>query len=182
MAKAQKKAKKMMKNTAARMPSKVVNDTASLASTLAKSASRPAAVATSSSATLTQMTMMYLTFLLGNAVVVYGAAMIFPTQVVLGTDMISPFMGLFYSMVVFTLIGVGLMPVIQMGAQMLNYKMNNNAWLVAYLVINVASLWLVARFAELLGMGIASWVVALVLGAVINVVQMVLYKVSTPKM
>lgn len=190
MARSTKKNKKVASKKTARRttPARVTrsSSTASLAASMAKTtpmmSSSPVSTPAMSGPNLTQMAMMYLTFLLGNSVVVYGANMLFPSQVVLGTNIITPFMALVYSMVVFTLIGVGAMPIIQMAADSLKMKLSNNAWMVIYLVINVVALWVVGRFAEMLGLGLASWMVALVLGAVINIVQSVLYKLSTPKM
>lgn len=184
MAKTAKKAKKSMKKTQARVAKPaVISSTAGLAASMAKTTPSASMTMTKSSGlpNLSEMAMMYLTFLLGNAVVIYGASMIFPSHVVLGTNVLSPFMALLYSSVVLTLIVVGLMPVIQMVGDSMKTKITDNMWMMLYLVINIVSLWGVARMAELLGLGLSSWMVALLLGAGLNIVQAILIKVSMSK-
>lgn len=44
-------------------------------------------------------------------------------------------------------------------------------WMASYFVLNFVGVWVVARFANQLGFGISSWVVALVLAVVLDVVQ-----------
>lgn len=47
----------------------------------------------------------------------------------------------------------------------------NNQWMAVYFVINFVGIWLIARFADQVGFGISSWLVAAVLAVVLNVVQ-----------
>lgn len=44
-------------------------------------------------------------------------------------------------------------------------------WMLGYLIINVVSLWVLARFAEAIGLGISSWVYVLGMAAVLDFVQ-----------
>jgi len=50
-------------------------------------------------------------------------------------------------------------------------KMTSTHWLVLYWVVNAGSLWLMGRFAELVGLGLNSWMVAVSLGFIIDLVQ-----------
>lgn len=44
-------------------------------------------------------------------------------------------------------------------------------WMAGYLVINAIALWVIARQAEIVGLGISSWTMVLILAIVLDVVQ-----------
>ena len=44
-------------------------------------------------------------------------------------------------------------------------------WMTGYLIINFIALWVVARFADVIGLGMASWFFVLGLAAILDVVQ-----------
>lgn len=121
-----------------------------------------------------QLSAMFLVFLLANSAFVYIANSIFPSNVVLGNHLFPPVLALFYSMLIFTLITVGMVPVIETVSESMKYKLKDMDWMVLYFIINTAALWLVAKFALQLGLGISSWFVAVVLAVVLDLIQGIL--------
>lgn len=154
--------------------------TSAVAAALAASSSRSAApvvkTVASTSTSISQLTNMFIAFLIGNSVVVYLANMLFPTQVVLGTHLISPMIGLLYSTILMTVAIVAAVPVIEWVVQQWQIKLTDTHWMLLYLILNTVIIWGVARLAEMIGFGIASWVVALILGIIFDVVQGLLVK------
>lgn len=118
-----------------------------------------------------QLTMTFIAFFVIHAVIIYLANRFFPGNVVLGNHFFSPMMGLLYVTVPFTIIAVGAMPLIAEVAEMMKRKLSNMHWMVAYLIINTAAIWVLARFAEWIGMGISSWMVALGLSVIVTFLQ-----------
>ena len=128
-----------------------------------------------------QLTVITVLWFIAHSIIIYFANNWYPTAVVLGTHVITPMMGILYSMVVFTLLTVGSIPVIELVAAQMRWRLSNMHWFAAFWAIDAAALWLVARFAEQLGMGISSWVVAVVLGLLMDLVQGVLVQVASKK-
>lgn len=126
--------------------------------------------------TLTQLSVMFVSFLVANSVVVYLANKFFPMAVVLGTHLLSPFTALIQSMLLFTLLIVAVMPVVEIAIAALELKVKDLHWMILYFLINSAGLWVTARFAEMMGLGLSSWVVVLILAFVINAAQGVTFK------
>ncbi|MBU0578833.1 hypothetical protein KKE34_03530 [Patescibacteria group bacterium] len=110
-------------------------------------------------------------FILGSTLVVLLANLFFPKMVVLGHHLISPVTGAVYAMTVVSLIAVGVMPVVEYIAKQKNINFTSTHWLLLYWVVNIGAIWLVGRFAEIVGMGINSWMVAVVLGLALDLVQ-----------
>jgi hypothetical protein len=113
----------------------------------------------------------FVVWMLGHSAVLFLANRFFPEAVVLGTHQFSIFQSIFYSMMVFTLITVGSIPIIEYVAVLQNRVLKTMDWMVSFFFINALGIWLVARFAEQLGLGISSWVVAAILALVFDVVQ-----------
>lgn len=124
----------------------------------------------------TQLLITWFSFFLVTVIAFYAAAYLFPSYLVFGTDTISPFAGMLQSSALLSLIVVAAIPVIEMAAAAVGRKVTDSNWMVLYLLINTAGIWVISRFAEVVGMGISSWVVALVLGFVLNVAQGITYK------
>lgn len=120
---------------------------------------------------LTQLILMYVVFLVVNSVVVLVANTLYPNAVVLGTNLISPLQALLQSMAVFSLVTVAGVPIIETVADQMKLKLGFGHWMVLYAAINAGSLWIVARFAEVLGLGIISWQVVVALAIVMDLVQ-----------
>ncbi len=110
-------------------------------------------------------------FIIGNTLVVIVANMFFPQAVVLGNQLLTPFQGALYSMTIVALMAVGIIPIVEWVANWYQLNFSNTQWLALYWVLNAGAVWLVARFALIAGLGISSWLVAVVLGLVLNLVQ-----------
>ncbi len=123
-----------------------------------------------------QLATMFALFSIATALVLYAANLLFPGQVVLGNHLISRNMAILANSLIISLIAVGATPIIEWGRDALNYKLSDSHWMLLYFVIDTLAVWLVARFAEMLGFGIASWVVALGLGFVLDFAQGMLVK------
>jgi hypothetical protein len=125
-------------------------------------------------ATTTPFNWMFIIFgalFVTHAAFIYVASVIFPEAVVLGTNTISPLMALLYSVFVFTLIVVAAMPVIEAYQTAQRKMLSNTQWMAIYFVLNFVGLWLVARFAEQLGLGLASKYIVLALALGLDVLQ-----------
>lgn len=121
-----------------------------------------------------ELTITYIVWMIGHSLVIYLANRFFPEAVVLGTHQISAWQAIFYSMMVFTLITVGTIPLIEYVAAMQKRMLKAMDWMIGFFFINAVGIWIVARFAEQLGLGISSWLVAVVLALVLDVMQGVL--------
>jgi hypothetical protein len=125
----------------------------------------------SDKSTFSELVWMVVAFTICGMAVTYIASMLFPMAVVLGNAVVSPFMALFYSMLITTLIGVGVMPLVEMVSSSLKIKMSMPHYIVLYAIVNAAALWIVSRFAEQVGLGLSSAVVIVVLAVVLDLVQ-----------
>lgn len=106
-----------------------------------------------------------------NAMVISLANSVYPTQVVLGTMSLSNTAALLLSSGVLAGIGTLVLPLfteIEMRKQMV---LTPQQWMAGYLVINFVAIWAVARFADILGLGMASWFFVFGLAVVLDFVQ-----------
>ncbi len=117
------------------------------------------------------MLMTFLTMFVINAIVIYFANMFFPDQVVLGTMSISHLWSVFLSAGTLAVILTFAMPFYTVWEQHVKRASTPTEWMVGYLVLNAVSLWLITRVAEIFGLGVASWMVIVVLAAILDVVQ-----------
>jgi hypothetical protein len=122
----------------------------------------------------TQLLTMFVVFFIDSSVIVYLAHMLFPTQVVLGTHMLSPLTALIYSMGLLCFLLVGSVPVIEVIAEVQKISLKDMHWMAIYFIMNAGFLWIITRFAEMIGLGVASWVVVLALAFVLNLVEGIL--------
>jgi uncharacterized membrane protein (GlpM family) len=106
-----------------------------------------------------------------SAAVIYLANMWFPGHVVLGTVNIPPMWGVLLSALAIALIDTFAMPFLREWEIMRKRDLSSMEMMIAYFVINFGALWLVSRFAEIFGLGVASWVVVVALAAVLDFVQ-----------
>jgi len=129
-----------------------------------------------------QLLSMLVGLFISNSLVTYLAHLIFPTHVVLGTHQIDAWSGLFMAMAILSVVDVGATPVIQLTSDTLNLKLANRDWMILYFVINTVTIWFIGRLAEMVGLGISSWFVAVLLSLVMTGVQtIVAAKVSSPQ-
>lgn len=118
-----------------------------------------------------QLGLMFVLFMIGHSVIIYLASKFFPQQVVLGNHILSSNLALFFSMTIVTLVTVGAAPLIEWKAEYFKKKLTPQTWMLIYLLVNFVALKLAAVWAKNLGMGLSSWVVALVLAVLFTLVQ-----------
>jgi hypothetical protein len=126
--------------------------------------------------TFSQLVLMTGVFWLGNSVILLLFNELFSGMLVLGTHLISPLMAAVYAGGIISLLGVSATPVIEQLAMKNRWSLSALHWMALYLVVNTAIIWLVGRFAEVVGLGISAWWVALVLGLVFDIAQGLLVK------
>jgi len=117
------------------------------------------------------MTVTFFLLWLVNAMVISLANSTFPAQVVLGTMSLTTTAALLLSSGVLAGISTLAMPLfteIEMRKQMV---LTPQHWMAGYLVINFVALWAVARFSDVLGLGMASWLFVFGLAVVLDFVQ-----------
>lgn len=113
----------------------------------------------------------YIALFIVNTVVIFLASVIFPLYVVLGTFNLSTSWSLIHSMTLLALANVFVIPFVREYEHRAGKMFTNNQWMAVYFVINFIGIWLIARFADQVGFGISSWLVAAVLALVLNIVQ-----------
>src|SRR3989344_1830019 len=118
-----------------------------------------------------QMSSIFFLLWLVNGFVIALANMFFSQQIVLGTMSISSTMALVLSSGILAWAATLTMPIfteIEIRKQMV---LTPQHWMTGYLIINFIALWVVARFADVIGLGMASWFFVLGLSAILDVVQ-----------
>lgn len=113
----------------------------------------------------------YIALFIVNTVVIFLASVIFPLYVVLGTFNLTTSWSLIHSMTLLALANVFVIPFVREYEHRAGKMFTNNQWMAVYFVINFIGIWLIARFADQVGFGISSWLVAAVLALVLNIVQ-----------
>lgn len=113
-----------------------------------------------------------------NAVVLYAGSIFFPTDIVLGNSILSPILAALVTGVLLSAI-MGLPePIIKA----LNVKIKNEMHLaLVYLVFNILGLWILARLANYSGFGVSSYIVVIVLGLILNMLQYGVWKMLDGK-
>lgn len=113
----------------------------------------------------------YFAFFLVNSLVIYLANQFYPQQVVLGTLCINNLWAVIHSMSTLALINTLAIPLVRELEKKQNRVLSTFEWFVIYFLINLAGIWVIGRFAEQLGLGIASWLVAAVLALILDLLQ-----------
>lgn len=113
----------------------------------------------------------YLVLFVVNSIVIYLAHMLFPSLVVLGTRSLSLVWAIALSMGVLSLINTFAIPLIRVYENERKRMFSTNEWMIAYFLLNFGGIWLIARGSAQLGLGITSWLVALVLTVAFDLVQ-----------
>lgn len=161
----------MPKKSARRSPKKAASRVATrrVSRPVSSTSSRVMAVQTMSSPT--QLGAVFLVMFVVNSIVMYLANMFFPYMVVLGNARYTAVSALLVSMFALTLILTLATPIIERVAAAANAKLEMMHWIGLYMLLNIVSLWTIARYAEVFGLGIASWGVVVVLAFVMNLLQ-----------
>ena len=127
-----------------------------------------------------EMALGFWVLLVINSLVIWLANMIFPSLVVLGNANSSLWWSIFHSMVLLSILGTLAVPLFEWKQEMLGRPLSMKEWMLGYLAINFAGLWLISRFSEQFGLGVAAWWVVLVLAAALDFAQglgmMLVYK------
>ncbi len=120
--------------------------------------------------------MLFVSIGIVNAITLFLANILFPTEIVLGNSTWSPIL----SAIITGILLSAVMGLPEPLMKTLNVKIKNEMHLaLVYLVFNVVGLWVLARFANYFGFGVTSFVVVLVLGFVLNLVQFFVWKKTT---
>ncbi len=104
-------------------------------------------------------------------IVIALANMFFPSQVVLGTMSLTHTTALLLSSGVIAWFATITMPIFTEIEVRKHMVLAPQHWMIGYLIINLIGVWVVARFADALGLGVASWVYVFALAVVLDVVQ-----------
>lgn len=106
-----------------------------------------------------------------SALVIAIANSLFPSNVVLGTAALNWLSALLLSSGVLAWLmtmAIALFTEIEVRQQRV---LSPKDWMMGYFVLNAVGVWLIARLAEMLGLGVSSWVVVVVLALVLDIVQ-----------
>ena len=123
------------------------------------------------SGTGTMLVCTYFIFLVVNGLAIWLANRFFPNQVALGTWSISKFWAIVHSMGALALIDVLAISSVADYEVKKNKVLSKKERMVIYFLVNAVGIWLIARAAEQFGMGISSWLVAVVLALVLDLFQ-----------
>ena len=104
----------------------------------------------------------YFVFFVINSLVICLANTISPEQVVLATHHITKTWAIIHSMGTLALINLFAVP---------PKTLTNKEWMIRYFLINLVSIWIITRFADQLGLGVASWPIILILALILSLVQ-----------
>lgn len=118
-----------------------------------------------------QLAILFVALFIINSLVFYLANLLFPGNVVLGTHMIDKWTALFGSMLILSAIGVGATPLIEVVSDAFNIKMGMREWTVLYFILNAVAIWFISRMAEMVGLGISSWFVVVILAVILDMLQ-----------
>ncbi len=118
-----------------------------------------------------QLSVMFVLTTAFAIITVFLANVFLPNHVVLGNNIFSPGAALIYSMITYGLLSVGAVPVVEWLAEKRESHLTENKWMLVWFVVNFFAFWIVARFAELLGLGISSWRVVAVLALIMDILQ-----------
>lgn len=115
----------------------------------------------------------FLSFWIANAIVLLFVSAVFGNNVVLGNDKLSSSMAAVLSAFVLTSLGHFVPNLVEK----LDFKIKNEyAWQGVYLVGNVIIIWIVKRFAQLTGFGVANNFYVIIIAAIVTLVHWAIFK------
>ncbi len=106
-----------------------------------------------------------------TAGVIALANMLFPQDIVLGTMSLSYVSALALSSAVLAWLGTITMPIFTEIEIRQKMVLTPQHWIIGYGIINVVGIWIIARLAEQLGLGISSWMFVVGLALVLDIIQ-----------
>ncbi|KKQ98798.1 MAG: hypothetical protein UT24_C0001G0079 [Candidatus Woesebacteria bacterium GW2011_GWB1_39_12] len=120
----------------------------------------------------------FLLFWLVNSAILFLANLFFPQAVTLGNSILAMYQAVILSGFYWSLIIWYLEPVLK---DMQVPQKDNTSMMLAYLSVNFATVWLLARMSFLTGVGIASFVYALGIAVVANFAQYMVWQYTQKK-
>ena len=111
-----------------------------------------------------------------SALVIYLANMFFPQSVVLGTMSLSMPWAIALSAGKIALVTTFASAFFTEWEYRNGKLLSPSASIAGYLVVNLANLWFVSRFADIYGLGLSSWMVLVALAFTLNFVQAMVIK------
>lgn len=106
-----------------------------------------------------------------NALVIWVANRLFPHDVVLGTRALTLGWALHLSVTKLTVITTFVIPLVYFHEWKRGQVYSPKEWMITYFLVDTAAVWLIARFAGHLGLGISHWWIAVLLGVALDWVQ-----------
>lgn len=108
-----------------------------------------------------------------NALLLYLASVLYPRNIVLGNNVLAPYLAVIITAVLLSVVLSFTLPV----ARVLKIKEKNELGMsLSYTVANIIGLWLLARMAVFTGFGVSSYVVVVILGLILSAVQYGVWK------
>ncbi|MEK7166541.1 MAG: hypothetical protein AAB874_07070 [Patescibacteria group bacterium] len=120
----------------------------------------------------------FIVFWLVNSAIFYFSPFMFGILVATGNARLAPFMASIISGFLITIADALTLPIFER----LGIELKDEwQWTLAYLFVNVLSIWVIARYADLTGVGITNAWVAVLLGVIFNLLQWVVWRTVLPK-
>ena len=113
-----------------------------------------------------------------NAVVLYTSSLILPSAVVIGNEFIEKWMATILTAFLLTVLLVLTKPVLKTVGLKVKGDLPIN---ITYGVVNIVGLWVLARLAKYIGFGVSSFWVAIILGALLTIIQFLIWKTVVGK-
>ncbi len=113
-----------------------------------------------------------------NAVLLYTASLFFPAYVVLGNEYMESWIAVILTGFLLTVCVALTKPV--MKAAKLKVK-GDIAINITYTIANIVGLWILARLAQFVGFGVSSFLVVIVLGISLTLIQYAVWKMLAGK-
>jgi len=123
------------------------------------------------STTTSEVTKMYFIHFILDAAILFLGTLVASKSIVFGTEFIPPAWGVFHAASLLSLIGILTIPVFEYIREKRQKELSMQDWMIGYFVINFVSVWVISRFAEQLGFGISSWMVAVILAVFLDFAQ-----------
>lgn len=113
-----------------------------------------------------------------NAAIIYLAGILFPQNVVIGNTSVESWASILVTALLVTLA----LMLVEPSLKTLKVKVSNPAHIgIIYGIVNILTLWVLARGANWTGFGITSLWMAVIMGLVLNLAQFVIWKDTMAK-
>lgn len=106
-----------------------------------------------------------------NSLVLYFANLLFPSQIVLGNQTVAYGWSFIHSMATLAMLNIFTIPLVREYENRIGKMISSMCWMKIYFITNFIGLWILARFANQLGMGLSSWIVVVFLALTLDIVQ-----------